>query len=124
MHRLFVDDMAHASTCEKLKKQFLHEYKRDFDITEEDIMSTFLGIELKQTKDLVKLHLDTYIQECWDIRTAQRPQIRGSKRCTNHLWLNCYLQPHVPDVTLHTPQRSLHDFAHLQEHLTGQLGII
>jgi hypothetical protein len=41
MHDLFVDDMSHASTCEKLKKQFLHEYKRDFE-TEKGVMSTFL----------------------------------------------------------------------------------
>ena len=68
MHGLFVivDDMAHASTCPKLKKQFLQEYKKDFDITEEDIMSTFVGMEVEQSKDLIKLHLDTYIQEPLD----------------------------------------------------------
>ena len=66
MHGLFVDDMAHASTCPKLKKQFLQEYKKDFDITEEDIMSTFLGMEVEQSKDSIKLHLDTYIQETLD----------------------------------------------------------
>ena len=48
MHGLFIDDMAHASTCPKLKKQFLQEYKKDFYITEEDIVSTFLGMEVEQ----------------------------------------------------------------------------
>jgi hypothetical protein len=38
--------------------------------------------------------------------------------------LNCNVLPHGPDVTWHTPQSSSHDFAHLQEHLTGQLCII
>ena len=79
MHGLFVYDMAHASTCEKLKRQFLHEYKWDFDITEEDIMSTFLGMEVEQTKDSIKLHLDTYIQETIDeyksvIKTMLKPK--------------------------------------------------
>ena len=66
VHGLFVDDMAHASTCPKLKKRFIHEYKKDFDITEEGIMSTFLGMEVEQSKDSIKLHLDTYIQETLD----------------------------------------------------------
>ena len=66
VHGLFVDDMAHASTCPKLKKRFIHEYKKDFDITEEGIMSTFLGMEVEQSKDPIKLHLDTYIQETLD----------------------------------------------------------
>ena len=29
MHGLFVDDMMHASTCEKLKQHFISEYKGD-----------------------------------------------------------------------------------------------
>ena len=66
VHGLFVDDMAHASTCPKLKKRFIHEYKKDVDITEEGIMSTFLGMEVEQSKDSIKLHLDTYIQETLD----------------------------------------------------------
>ena len=71
MHGLFVDDIAHASTCPKLKKQILQEYKKDFDITEEYIMSTFLGMEVEQSKDLIKLHLDTYIQETLDEYISQ-----------------------------------------------------
>ncbi len=79
MHGLFADDMAHASTREKPKRQFLHKYKRDFEITEEDIMSTFLGMEVEQTKDSIKLHLDTYIQETIDeyksvIKTILKPK--------------------------------------------------
>ena len=75
MHGLFVDDMPHASTCEKLKIQFLQEYKRDFDITEEDILSTFLGMEVKQTKHSIKLHFDTYIQDTID---EYKPGIKQS----------------------------------------------
>ncbi len=33
MHGLFVDDMIHASTSEELKRKFIKEYKRDFEIT-------------------------------------------------------------------------------------------
>ena len=32
------------------QEQFLHEYKSDFN-TQENIMSTFLGMELEQIKD-------------------------------------------------------------------------
>ena len=66
MHGLFVDDMAQNSTYEKVKKQSLQEYIRDFDITEEDIMPTFLGMEVEQTKDSIKIHLDTCSQETID----------------------------------------------------------
>ena len=34
-------------------------YKRDLDITQEDN----LGMEVEQSKDSIKLHLDKYIQE-------------------------------------------------------------
>ncbi len=30
MHRLFVDDMAHASTSQKMIKKFMKEYSKDF----------------------------------------------------------------------------------------------
>jgi hypothetical protein len=36
MHGLFVDDMVHASTSEKLKQDFIDEYKGDFQITCDD----------------------------------------------------------------------------------------
>ena len=49
--------LAHAPTCKKLKKQFPQEYKRDLDITDEDIMSIFLGMEVEQTNDSIKLYL-------------------------------------------------------------------
>lgn len=99
MHGLFVDDMAHASTCEKLKRQFLHEYKRDFDITEEDIMSTFLGMEVEQTKDSIKLHLDTYIQETIDeyksvIKTMLKPK---NVPMQPGVMLECQDCPETPD---------------------------
>ncbi len=44
MHGLVVDDMIHASTSEELiaqlKKKFIKEYKSDFEITCEDIMTS------------------------------------------------------------------------------------
>ena len=49
MHGLFVDDMVHASTSEKLKRDFIAEYKGDFEITCQDLM-TFLGMEVEQDK--------------------------------------------------------------------------
>ncbi len=50
MHRLFVDDMIHASTSDNLRDKFLSEYQEDFDITLEDVMSSFLGMEIEHIK--------------------------------------------------------------------------
>ena len=66
MHGLFVDDMIHAATCEDLKQQFIAEYKGDFEITCEDLMTSFLGMEVEQDQDSIRLHLDTYIKETLD----------------------------------------------------------
>jgi hypothetical protein len=60
MHGIFVDDMIHA---EELKRKFIKEYKRDFEITCEDIMTSFLGMEVEQDERSIKLHLDTYVQK-------------------------------------------------------------
>jgi hypothetical protein len=46
MHRLFVDEIVHTSTSEKLKLDSIAEYKGDFEITCEDLMTSFLGIEV------------------------------------------------------------------------------
>ena len=35
MHGLYEDDMIHASTREEMKRQFIREHTRDFDITRE-----------------------------------------------------------------------------------------
>ena len=63
MHGLFVDDMIHAATKDKLRDQFISEYREDFDITLEDVMSSFLGMEIENNKENLAIHLDTYIQE-------------------------------------------------------------
>ena len=63
MHGLFVDDMIHAATSDELRDQFIGEYREDFDITLDDVMSTFLGIEIGHNKVNLAIHRDTYIQE-------------------------------------------------------------
>ena len=60
---LIVDDMIHASTSDDLRDQFIREYQADFDITLEDVMSTFLGMEIEHNKKNLAIHLDTYIRE-------------------------------------------------------------
>jgi hypothetical protein len=79
MHGLFVDDMVHASTTEKLKQDFIAEYKGDFQITCNDLMTSFLGMEpeVEQDHNSIRLHLDTYIQDtaltrCRNIRQQSR----------------------------------------------------
>ena len=63
MHGLFVDDIIHAATSDELRDQFISEYREDFDITLEDVMSSFLGMEIELNKENLAIHLDTYIQE-------------------------------------------------------------
>jgi hypothetical protein len=46
MHGFFVDDIIRASTSEKLKLEIIAEYKGDFEITYEDLMTSFLGVEV------------------------------------------------------------------------------
>ncbi len=46
MHWLFVDDMIHALTSDNLRDKFTSKYQEDFDITLEDVMSSFLGMEI------------------------------------------------------------------------------
>jgi hypothetical protein len=48
MHGLFVDDMAHVSTSQKMIKKFMKEYSRDFEYTGGDFMTSFLGLEVEQ----------------------------------------------------------------------------
>jgi hypothetical protein len=55
IHGLFVDDMMHVPTCERLKKEFMDKYSKDFDITGGGLMETFRG-----------MHLDNYIRELLD----------------------------------------------------------
>ena len=63
MHGLFVDDMIHAATSDELCDQFISEYLEDFDITLEDVMPTFLEMEIEHNKENLIIHLDTYIQQ-------------------------------------------------------------
>jgi hypothetical protein len=54
--------MIYASTSDDLRN-FIREYKAGFDITLEDVMSSFLGMENEHKKRDLVTHLDTYIQE-------------------------------------------------------------
>jgi hypothetical protein len=50
MHRLFMDDMIHVSTSDNLRDKFISKYQEDFDITLEDVMSSFLGKEIEHNE--------------------------------------------------------------------------
>ncbi len=66
MHGLFVDDMMHAPTCDKLWDEFLEPYSMDFEITGGGIMECFLVMEVKQSDGEIRLHLDKYLLETLD----------------------------------------------------------
>ncbi len=57
------DDMAHASTSQKMVKNFKKEYLKDFEYTRGDFMTSFLCLEVEQDKGQIRLHLDTYVNE-------------------------------------------------------------
>jgi hypothetical protein len=42
IYGLYVDDMIHIATSEKLKQDFINEYTRDFLITLEENITSFL----------------------------------------------------------------------------------
>ncbi len=66
MHGIFVDDTIHASTCEGFKRQFIEEYKGDFEITCEVITTSFLRMEVEEDDETIRHHLDKYIQETFE----------------------------------------------------------
>jgi hypothetical protein len=63
IHGLFVDDMMHIATNNKIKKEFMEKYSRDFNITGGGFMKTFLGMEIEQSNRSIKLNLDHYVRE-------------------------------------------------------------
>ncbi len=46
IHGLFVDDMMHVPTCDELRDEFMAKYKKNFDITGEGLMETFLVMKI------------------------------------------------------------------------------
>ncbi len=65
IHLLFVDDIIHVPTCDKLHDKSLELYKKDFEITGEGLMETFLGIimAVEQPGKVIRLDLDSYIHD-------------------------------------------------------------
>ncbi len=49
LHGLFVDDIMHIATNNKLKHEFMEKYSRDFNIIGGCFMKTFLGMEIEQS---------------------------------------------------------------------------
>ncbi len=56
IHGLFVDDMMHIATNNKLKNEFMEKYSRDINITGGGFMKTFLGMEIEQSNRSIKMH--------------------------------------------------------------------
>ena len=55
--------MMHVPTCDKLRNEFLELYKKDFEITGGGLMETFLGMLVEQPGEVIRLYLDSSIQE-------------------------------------------------------------
>ncbi len=71
--------MMHVPTCDKLRDEFLELYRKDFEITGGGLMETFLGMEVEQPCNVIRLHpsLDSYIQE---VLTEFKPYIKEAFR--------------------------------------------
>ena len=63
IHGIFVDDMKHIPTSNDLLNEFLEKYKRDFEFTGGELMESFLGVQVEQPGDEIRLHLDNYVKE-------------------------------------------------------------
>jgi hypothetical protein len=63
IHGLFVDDMMHIATNNKLKNEFMETYSRDLNVTGGDFMKTFLGMDIEQSNRSIKLRLDHYVRK-------------------------------------------------------------
>jgi hypothetical protein len=61
LHGIFVDDFASIPTSEKLKLEFEKLYAADFDFTGVKVMDSYLALEVEQSEDGNKLHLDTCV---------------------------------------------------------------
>ena len=81
MHGLFVDAMLHASTSDDLRDQFIREYQADFDITLEDVMSSFLGMEIEHDKKNLAIRLDAYIRVTLPEYKATFTKFLNRSRC-------------------------------------------
>ena len=118
MHGLFVDDMIHAATNDYLRDQVIRECKADFNITFEDVVTTFLRMEIELNKKDIAIHHYTHVRETLDgykmavskfLKSKKgtfaaggdagagglpRLLIRLSRRCTDCLWLSSSSQHH------------------------------
>ncbi len=75
MHGLY--DMMHVPICDKFSFEYLALYQKDFEITGGGLMETFLRMEVEQPGKVIKLHLDSYIQE---VLTKYKEYIKKSLR--------------------------------------------
>ncbi len=86
MHGLFVDDMMHTSTSEKMMAKFFKLYGKTFKYTCGDLMKTFLGMEVEQESGEIRLHLDAYVQEMLAKYQAYIKEDVKSKEGPNAAW--------------------------------------
>ncbi len=76
MHGLFVDDMAHASTSQKMIKRFMKECSKGFEYTRGDFMTSFL---VEQDNRQILLHLNTYLNEMLDYKANIKRDLKPKK---------------------------------------------
>ena len=60
LHGHYVDNIIHASTSEALRQEFIRDYARDFEITLEENITSFLWIEIKQGPEGINIHLHVH----------------------------------------------------------------
>ncbi len=53
----------HFQTCDKLRDEFLELDEKDFEITGRGLMEIFLGMEVEQSCEVIRPHLDIDVQD-------------------------------------------------------------
>jgi hypothetical protein len=63
IYGLFVDDIKSVPTKNALLDEFIAMYSKEVEITEGQLMTSFLGLSVEQDNHCISLHLDQYITE-------------------------------------------------------------
>jgi hypothetical protein len=100
LHGIFVDDFASIPTSEKLKLEFEELHAADFDFTGGKVMDSLLGLEVEQSEDGIKLHLDTCVAELLEVYRETRSTIASSDSEYHSKFLKAKKVPMQPGLVL------------------------
>jgi hypothetical protein len=142
IHANFVDDLKSITADKRMMDEFLELYRKDFDITGEELMETFIGLESIQSDTSIRInmskHFSTGIRSMiLELSAESRllvnlvsfsPRMtllscltQRSSLCYRSLVAKLQFAVHGSDMTSLMLSLNLGDFARLRAQLIGQL---